>query len=141
MIFTVRRMQELGRKAQPLFLCFIDLHKAYDSIDRTVLWKVLAPFGVPSQMAEVIRPFHDGMRACMRNDEGLCSKRFDVGQGPRQGCALFPLLFNAFFAAILFVALERSVEDTDILADLARLQEQSSKADPETTLECAPRAI
>ena len=34
MMFAVRRLQELGRKARtPLFLCFIDLQKAYDSVD------------------------------------------------------------------------------------------------------------
>ena len=43
MMFAVRRLQELGRKARvPLFLCFIDLQKAYDSVDRTLLWQVLA---------------------------------------------------------------------------------------------------
>ena len=56
MMFTVRRLQELGRKARaPLFLCFIDLQKAYDSVDRTLLWQVLARFGTPPQMIEVIR--------------------------------------------------------------------------------------
>ena len=30
---------------------------------------------------------------------------FEVAQGLRQGCALFPLLLNVFFAAILLVAL------------------------------------
>ena len=30
--------------------CFIDLQKAYDSVDRTLLWHVLARFGTPTQM-------------------------------------------------------------------------------------------
>ena len=69
MLFAVRRLQELGRKARvPLFLCFIDLQKAYDSVDRTLLWQVFARFGTPPQMIEVIRRFHDGIRACVRSD-------------------------------------------------------------------------
>ena len=40
MMFAVRRLQELGREARlPLFLCFIDLQKAYDSVNRTLLWQ------------------------------------------------------------------------------------------------------
>ena len=51
MMSPVRRLQELGRKARvPLSLCFIDLQKAYDSVDRTLLFQVLARFGAPPQM-------------------------------------------------------------------------------------------
>ena len=113
---AVRRLQELGRKARvPLFLCFIDLQKAYDSVDRTLLWQVLARFGVPPQMIEVICQFDDGVRACVRNDDGQCSEEFEVAQGLRQGCVLSPLLFNVFFAAILLVALDIFSKDADTL--------------------------
>ena len=38
MIFLVCRLQEIGRKAGvSLFMCFIDLQKAYDTVDRTLL--------------------------------------------------------------------------------------------------------
>ena len=63
-MFAVRRQQELGSKVRvPLFLCFIDLRKADDSVDRTLFWQVLTRFGVPPQMIEVIRQFHNGMGA------------------------------------------------------------------------------
>ena len=84
MMFVVRRLQELARKKDtPLFMCFIDLTKAYDSVDRTLLWTVLARFGIPPRMLAVIRQFHDGMRACVRLDDGECSDMFDVEQGLR----------------------------------------------------------
>ena len=36
MTFVVRKLQETGRKAGvSLFMCFIDLQKAYDTVDRT----------------------------------------------------------------------------------------------------------
>ena len=95
MMFVVPRLQELARKDTPLFMCFIDLTKPYDSVDRTLLWTVLAR-GIPPRMLAAIRPFKDGMRACVRLDDGECSDMFDVEQGLRQGCVLAPLLFNIF---------------------------------------------
>ena len=42
MTFVVRRLHEIERKAGvSLFMCFIDLQKAYYTVDRTLLWQVL----------------------------------------------------------------------------------------------------
>ena len=74
MKFVVRRLQEIGRKAGvSLFMCFIDLQKAYDTVDRTFLWQVPTRVGVPLQMIVVIRQFLGGMRACVRPDDGVYS--------------------------------------------------------------------
>ena len=63
MIFVVRRLHQLARKkSTPLYMCFADLTKACDSVDRTLFWAVLARFGVPPKMLAVIRHFHDGTR-------------------------------------------------------------------------------
>ena len=102
MMFVVRRLQEVGRKARvPVHMCFVDLQKAYDTVYRTLLWQLLTRIGVPPQMIAVIRQFHDGMRACVRPHDGVCSDWFEVEQGLRQGYVLSPLLFNIFFAAVL----------------------------------------
>ena len=102
MMFEVCRLRELGRKARvPLFLCSIDLQKVYDSVDRTLLRHVLARFGVPPQIIEVIHQFHDGRRAGVQSDDGVCSEWFEIAQGPCQGSVFSPLLFNIFFAAVL----------------------------------------
>ena len=82
MLFVVHRLQELGRARRiALCMCFIDhLQKAYDSVDRELLWVVLARFGVP-QMLTVIRQFHEGMRARVCTDDGEHSEWFDVTLG------------------------------------------------------------
>ena len=97
MMFVVRRPQELARKKDAtLFMCFIDLTKAYGSVGRTLPWTILARFGIPLRMLAVIHQFHDGMRACVRLDSGECSDTFDVEQDLRQGCVLTPWLFSIF---------------------------------------------
>ena len=73
-LFVVRRLQELARRRRiPLYMCFVDLQKAYDSVDRELLWKVLARAGVPEEMIAVIRQFHDGMQAQVHMDDGELS--------------------------------------------------------------------
>ena len=133
MMFVVRGLQEVRRKVGvSLHMCFIDLQKAYDTVHRTLLWQVLTRIGIPPQMIAAIRQFHDGMRACVRPDDGVCSDWFEVEQGLRQGCVLSPLLFNIFFAAVLNVVLQRFSEEPAILAELVHLKEPSTSMGPES---------
>ena len=106
MMFVVRRLQVIGWKAGvSLFMCFIDLQKAYDTVDCTLLWQVLTRIGVPPQKIAVIQQFHHGMRACARPDDGVRSDWFEVAHGLRQGCVVSPL-FNIFFDAVLTFVLQ-----------------------------------
>ena len=141
-MFVVRRLQEIGRKAGvSLFMCFIDLQKAYDTVDRTLLWQVLTRIGVPPQMIAVIQQFHDGMRACVRLDDVVWSDWFEVEQGPRQGCVLSSLLFNIFFAAVLTVVHQRFSEEPAILAELVHLKEPPTSMGPEPAMDYVRRVV
>ena len=92
MMFVVRRLQELGRTSNTSpEIYFIDLAKAYDSVDRVLLGEVLARFGVSPRIIKAIRMFHDGMRAHVQLGNGDFSAWFNVCQGLRQGCVLSPL--------------------------------------------------
>ena len=86
-VLVVRWLQELGRQRKiPLFVCFIDLQKAYDSVDRELLWEVLTRSGVPTKMQRSFRNFQDGMPARVRtNNDGEHSECFYLTQGLRQG--------------------------------------------------------
>ena len=143
MLFVVRRLQELGRQRKiPLYTCFVDLQKAYDSVDRELLWKVLARAGVPSVMIDVIRQFHDSMRARVRMDDEELSEWFEVTQGLRPGCALSPLLLNILFAAVIeVVPQQRFSEDDTILENLVFLDEGSGGGPDETLLDRVRRAV
>ena len=123
------------------FKCFIDLQNAYDTADRTLLWQVLTRIGVPPQMIAVIQQFCDGMRACVRPDDGVCSDWFEVEQGLRQGCVLSPLLFNMFFTAVLTVVLQRFSEDPAILAELVHLKEPPTSMGPEPAMDYVHRSV
>ena len=46
-------------------MCFIDLQKAYDSVDRELLWVVPARFGVPEKMLTVVRQFQRHASLCV----------------------------------------------------------------------------
>ena len=61
----------------------MDLQKAYDSVDRELLWVVLARFGVPEKILTVICQFQEGMRARVCTDDGEHSEWFDITQGLR----------------------------------------------------------
>ena len=70
MLLVVRRLQELGRQGKtPLYVCFIDLQKAYHFVDRELLWEVLTRSGVPTKMLINIGKFREAMRARVRTDD------------------------------------------------------------------------
>ena len=104
MVFVLRRLQELGRnRNSPIYIFFVYLAKAYDSVDRVLLWEVLARFGVLPRMIKVIRMFYDGVRARVQLYSGDVSAWFNICKGLRQECVLSPQLFNIFAAVIRVV--------------------------------------
>ena len=67
-------------------MCFIDLQKAYDSVDRELLLEVQTRFGVLAKILTDTCQLHDAVR--VRRDDGEYSEWFDVKEGLRQGWVL-----------------------------------------------------
>ncbi|VDO93770.1 unnamed protein product [Schistosoma margrebowiei] len=75
-----------------LYINFIDYEKAFDSVDRRTLLKLLRHYGVPVKIFNIIRNSYDGLQ-CKVIHGGQLTDAFQVRTGVRQGCLLSLFLF------------------------------------------------
>ena len=64
------------------------------------MWKVLAKYGVPQVMINLLRSLHEGMVGQVMVG-GERTPQISVNNGLRQGCTLAPTLFNLFFNLVI----------------------------------------
>ena len=77
----------------------VDLIKAFDTVSREGLWKIMAKFGCPAKFIAMVRKFHDGMLARVQ-DDGEFSDSFPVTNGVKQDCVLALTLFSMMFSVM-----------------------------------------
>ena len=76
----------------PLYISFVDYEKAFDSVDRETIWKLLGHYGVPEKIIALIRcTYHD--MSCKIAHACQLSESFEVKTGVQQGRLLSPFLF------------------------------------------------
>jgi hypothetical protein len=99
-IFTLSAMiqKQLSSKApnNKLYAAFIDFRKAYDSINRTLLWNSVFQSGVRGKMFDLLRNMYSRVQACVRCGVGNNTEYFECLQGLKQGCVASPILFSLF---------------------------------------------
>ena len=90
-------------------------------------------------MIAVIQYLHDGMRACVQSDDGICSDWFEVEQGLRQGRAIPAVVQH------LRSRTDRCPQKIQqimvILAELAHLKEPPTSMGPEPAMDYVRRAV
>ena len=64
MIFCARQLIEKAREHNTrIYMLFVDLRKAYDSVPKEALWRVLTKYSIPPVLVNIIKSLHEGMKA------------------------------------------------------------------------------
>ena len=120
MIFVARQLQEKCRELhQYLYMAFVDLTKAFDIVNRNLLWNILRKFGCPPTFIAILHQFHTGMCAqvVMACSQSSC---FSVEVGVKQDCVLAPIIFDPLLVAIALVS-HRDLQSSDCVGIEYRL--------------------
>ena len=127
----------------PLCINFIDYEKAFDSLDRNVLWVLMANYGIPSKIISLVKNMYEGTSCRILHEESL-TESFSIKSGVRQGCLLSPFLFLLVVDWIMKETTTGSrnriqwtliehLEDLDFADDLALLAHTHTQMQAKTT--------
>ena len=86
-------MDKAREFSQPLYLCFIDFAKAFDSVSHEKLWIAMLDMGYSPHLVQLLSNLYRNQKAAVRVAQ-VVSEWFQVRKGVRQGCVLSPYLFN-----------------------------------------------
>ena len=89
-VFAVRQVcEKYLPNGTDIFCAFMDLEKAYDTIDRHGMWQMRRVHGVGGKLLKAVQSFYVDSRACVRVGNDV-SEWFPVNVGLRQGCVMSP---------------------------------------------------
>jgi hypothetical protein len=100
-IFTAQQVIEKRKEHNlPLFLLFTDYEKAYDNVNRDMLWQVMEE-KIPNSPLRTIKYIYKNTEVSIKFNDDTISDPIQINKGVRQGCCLSPILFNAYINKIL----------------------------------------
>ena len=75
-----------------LYVCFVDFEKAFDSIDRGILWGIMGEYGIPLKLITMVKAMYDQSKCAVVDGSGNYDW-FEVRTGVKQGCCMSGFLF------------------------------------------------
>ncbi|CAF3715602.1 unnamed protein product [Rotaria socialis] len=106
-IFILKMIKEKSHNNnKPLHMCFIDIMKAYDSVDRTLLWQICRHYGLTDKIVQMLILLYQDTKAQVRIN-GEISDPFDINSGVQQGGIPSCILFNVLFDFIMRRVIEQ----------------------------------
>ena len=95
-VFVLQLVIDLYQSVRKRVFCaFIDYQKAFDYIDRSLLWQKLLSYNINGKLMTIIRHMYNRAKSCIKKDN-MISEYFLCNIGVRQGDTLSPLLFALF---------------------------------------------
>ena len=91
-------LQTLREHNQDAHILFVDLVKAYDTVNRELLWQILARFGIPPRMITILQKLYTKVTYHM--NVGGKKTSFESTCGVKQGDNLGPILFIFMIQAV-----------------------------------------
>ena len=100
-IFTLKQIGEKARVGKRrVYVGFIDLEKEYDRVNSEALWHVLRMYDVDDKLLSGIKIMYVVSSACITLKWGE-SEWFRIDSRVRQGCIMFPWLFNVCMDGVM----------------------------------------
>ena len=100
-------------KQIPLYGIFLDLRKAYDTLDRDRALDLLKAYGAGPQCLRLLKNFWE-MQKVVAKQSGYFGNPFDATRGVTQGDIISPTIFNIIADAVIRCWLATvSEDDTD----------------------------
>ena len=122
-LFILRRMQEEFRgREKKLYMCFVDLEKAFDRVPRKVMKWTLRKKSLPEVLVKAVMSLYEGSRTKIRVGSGF-SEEFGVRVDVHQGSVLSPLIFAIVVDAVSEHAREALLNEILYADDLVLISE------------------
>jgi hypothetical protein len=95
----------------PMYTCFVDFHKAFDSVRHLHLWDRLGHYGVGGNFLRCVQSIYQQSQACVTVN-GAKTGFVPLAVGVRQGDPLSPVLFGLYIET-LAADLEKGMAPAD----------------------------